>query len=100
MLDEYNNSKPQLTMGGMWHIPFGDNIDISELNNIIREKEGKHIDSEQLHKFQMEYVLKIATARCARVSYNDFEGKKDHIKDIKLHDALAASGHWSPLRIK
>lgn len=38
----------------------------------------------------------IATARCARVSYLNFEGKDDYEADIKLHDRLLESGHMSP----
>jgi thymidylate synthase ThyX len=75
ILEAYNNSCPKLLQPGQWHIPFGDRIDgdISEQDKI-----------------------KIATARCARVSYDNFEGTNDYIKDIQLHDRLAESGHMSP----
>ena len=39
---------------------------------------------------------KISTARCARVSYLNYEGKDDYEADIKLYDRLLSSGHMSP----
>jgi hypothetical protein len=41
-------------------------------------------------------MLKISVARCARVSYLNFEGKIDNEKDYDLHDRLMNEGHWSP----
>ena len=58
MLDQYNESKPQLLTNGQWHIPFGDQIDETRLTGNIEEQK-----------------IQIAIARCARVSYNNFLGK-------------------------
>ena len=44
----------------------------------------------------MNLVNKTRTARCARVSYLNFEGKDDYLADVKLHDRLSKLGHWSP----
>lgn len=46
-------------------------------------------------------VIRISVARCARVSYINYEGKDDYEADIKLYDRLVASGsdgafHASP----
>ena len=41
-------------------------------------------------------MVKIATARCARVSYLNYEGTDDYLKDVKLHDRLAVMKHFSP----
>lgn len=41
-------------------------------------------------------AFKVATARCARVSYLRFANDSDLEADIALHDRLAANGHWSP----
>jgi thymidylate synthase ThyX len=41
-------------------------------------------------------LLKVATARCARVSYLNHVGAQDESEDIALHDRLLASGHFSP----
>jgi thymidylate synthase ThyX len=90
MLDEWNNYTPKQLKAGEWHMPFGDQIDKDRLYDLIDSK-----DSDWLGKVD-EYRLKISTARCARISYGTFEGKDDYEADIKLHDRLAASGHWSP----
>lgn len=74
MLRLYNTSLPQVLQPGEWHIPFGD-----------RMPEGLTWDER----------IKVAVARCARVSYDNFEGAQDVRKDFALHDRLAASGHWS-----
>lgn len=75
MLEKYNNNEPKPLEMGDWHIPFGDKY----LNDVT-----------------LEDALKICTARAARVSYNNFEGSIDFQKDVKLHDSLMSSGHWSP----
>ena len=41
-------------------------------------------------------LIKIATARCARLSYMTFEGEINYVKDIALHDQLLAAKHASP----
>lgn len=87
MWDAYNESIPKQLQPGEWHIPFGDNINIQNLT-------GFNID-----KFIEESKIKIATARCARISYTVVgeEGKPDNYEnDIKLHDRLLSSGHMSP----
>lgn len=76
MWDALNESKPQELADGEWHIPFGDNIKLEGLHDKI----------------------KVATARCARTSYMNFEGGDDYEKDIALHDDLLVSEpmHASP----
>lgn len=94
MLDAYNNSIPKKLEEGEWHIPFGDKIDNNRLDKLLPEIQPAsltwYINSIQNLK------VKIATARCARVSYLNFEGKDDYDADIKLHDRLLESGHMSP----
>ena len=75
MLALYRDSKPVEKKVGEWHIPFGDKYVTEGLST--------------------EQLLKIATARCARVSYLTFDDEIDHEKDYVLHDQLADSGHWS-----
>ena len=55
----------------------------------------KYIGDDSLDS-QNKFMLKIATARCARLSYMTFDGEIDYEKDIKLHDQLLASEHMSP----
>lgn len=76
ILEEYNKSTPKLLKEGEWHIPFVDSI-----NSTILDIESR---------------IKIATAKCARVSYMNHEGKNDYNSDLVLHDRLLESGHFSP----
>lgn len=67
---------PKKLRTGEWHIPF------------ILENE-KDLD--------LETKKKMGAARCARVSYALFDGKKSDIKsDLSLCEKLSSSGHWSP----
>lgn len=95
MWDAMNESTPNELKAGQWHIPFGDDIKLSDPSKqgYIQDFEGNTVDLIQ------KYEIKIATARCARVSYTVVgeEGKESNYgNDIKLHDRLAESGHWSP----
>lgn len=122
MWDAYNESTPKELQDGEWHIPFGDNIDLP--TELVKAEQQI---STGLNQTITNLQIKIATARCARVSYtvvgeedkklvqeitdkNIAEGKghkwesvdyqlkeqKQYENDIKLHDRLAESGHWSP----
>lgn len=74
-LEAYNDCKPTVLEPLEWHIPFGDQM-----------PEG----------LIFEQKIKVAVARAARVSYNNFDGTKNSLEnDFKLHDRLADSGHWS-----
>lgn len=76
MLDAYLASTPKKLEDYEWHLPFADQY----------MSEG----------LSVEELVKIVTARCARVSYLNFEGNIDHKKDYDLHDDLLRSGHMSP----
>lgn len=86
MLHAYNNSEPRELRPSQWHIPFGDSFQFDKLIKL---------EPKNAHELDLIKV-KIATARCARVSYLNFEGKDDYEADLKLHETLASSGHWSP----
>ena len=88
MLEAYNAGTPKQLQPGEWHIPFGDQIEVARIPGFN--------DTHYVGWLE-EQKRKIATARCARISYNTFEGKDDYEADIKLHDRLAASGHMSPM---
>lgn len=90
MLEEYNASTPKFLKDGEWHIPFGDNLDKKRVEKFA------WIEHKELGLSPIEVERKIATARCARVSYMNFDGKDDYLSDIELHDRLARVGHWSP----
>lgn len=63
---------------GDWHLPY---IQIDE-----------HIGA----KAEYPKLVKISTARCARVSYLTHDGVRDQSKDLELHDRLLESRHMSP----
>lgn len=105
MLEQYNGSHPKQLKAGEWHIPFGDTFDKDRLYTMIeahhgvfdpiisyKESKGDFSENPLIEK----YKVMISTARCARVSYLNFEGKDDYEADIKLHDMLLKSGHMSP----
>ena len=97
MWDEYNQSKPKQLNSGEWHIPFGDTFDENELTKILNRIYPIQPASLNWQINQInDLKIKIATARCARLSYMTFEGKIDYEKDIALHDQLLSSHHMSP----
>lgn len=91
MWDARNESVPKELQPGEWHIPYGDNI--------LYTKTGYTEDGldYQIHNDEKDLV-KISTARCARLSYQTLgdNPKVDYNADIKLHDSLLSSGHFSP----
>ncbi len=95
MWDALNESTPKQLREGEWHLPFGDNIDEVELRNqvgLINAFSNKEL------RYGIEHI-KIAVARCARVSYTIVgeEGKPDnYAKDIELYDKLVGHRHSSP----
>ena len=91
MWDSMNEYDYKQLSSGEWHIPFGDNLDPDRIMELYPEGSVPMIG-----KTLEEVAVMIATARCARVSYNNFEGKDDYEADIKLYDMLLASGHFSP----
>lgn len=75
MLEAYVGSTPRELKEGEWHVPFSD-----------RMPDG----------LDMATMLKIATARCARLSYLTFDGQFSIESDCRIHDQLLANGHMSP----
>lgn len=101
MLTTWNEYEFKPLKAGEWHMPFGDQIDDDRLFQAIGVTKTNgwqpYVTLELLNPLIVERTkIEIATARCARISYGTFEGKDDYEADIKLHDRLAASGHWSP----
>jgi thymidylate synthase ThyX len=105
MLAAYNASTPKKLKGGEWHIPFGDRMDMEKIF-VLDEYDAAHaVFDLSLHDGGHEYQrilneikIKIAVARCARVSYFNFEGKDDYAKDIETCNKLfgAIPRHLSP----
>ena len=109
MWDAYNESTPKQLKVGEWHIPFEAFKTPKEENNYI-DWEAKYIHAkimkeknrlplvEELISESKRTRIKIATARCARISYETLGDNPEinYEKDIKLHDDLLAMGHMSP----
>lgn len=72
MLDAMMCSTPRNLKPGEWHVPYAE--------------DGIPIATQ----------LKVATARCARISYLTQDGIRDIVKEVELHDRLLASKHMSP----
>jgi thymidylate synthase ThyX len=99
MLELYNTSKPKQLKAGEWHIPFGDRIDEKRLSDLLIKPAMISVeDGERWNKQFNDLKIKIAIARCARVSYFNYDGKDDYQADIKLCDRLFGQipRHLSP----
>lgn len=94
-LEACNASEPKLLKAGEWHIPFGDQFDEEKLDKAM---DDYYFDKGQLvDKDIVNAKVRLATVRCARISYVTPGSKQkiDYQADLELHDRLAASGHWS-----
>ena len=89
MWDAKNESTPKQLKAGEWHMPFADNFEVPAILKI---------SGYEPEDFEL-VCRKIATARCARLSYMTFNNEIDYEKDIELHDMLLSSRHMSPLNI-
>lgn len=112
MLDAMNASVPNKLEPGQWHIPYGDQINLMELfkagagdiwpglDDTYESEVEYDPDPNSFYQRHLQPAMrKIATARCAQVSYTVVgadEKEMDYVKLIALHDRLALSGHWSP----
>lgn len=74
----YDESQPAMIGVCDWHLPF------------VTAKERAEL------RLRFDYLRKLSTGRCARVSYLTHDGVRDPEKDIELHDKLLKYGHWSP----
>jgi thymidylate synthase ThyX len=106
MKEAMNESTPKVLGIGEWHIPFANIIShgILEDEVIFKDPYWKKvwIKPNEVNPEYEEYVnglnLKIATAKCARVSYTTVgsEYKTEYRADIELYNKLLESGHMSP----
>lgn len=106
MLEAMNASTPKELKPGEWHVPFGNGLDVERISALIDKlglepftenaPENLAVRAEEHGKIFDIVAIKIATARCARVSYQNYEGGDDYDKDVALHDRLSSMGHWSP----
>ena len=80
MKELHDNSLPTLVKYGDWHLP------------LVREEDYSEAEASD----DPDFLRKLSTARCARVSYLTHDGIRDTSADIGLHDTLVSSGHMSP----
>lgn len=80
MQDALEGSVPVPLAPGEWHLPL---LTFEELAQARDEK-------------NYGYWLAVSSGRCARVSYETHNGKRDTVADVELHDRLLAAGHMSP----
>ena len=92
MWDAMNESTPKQLKANEWHIPFGDKISSNVMDWFSDIKDQAY----WLSKDMTPLFLKVATARCARLSYMTFDGEINYQKDIGLHDKLLQDKHMSP----
>lgn len=79
VLDALNGSTPKFLNPGQWHLPFGDSFDLASLD----------LDAKELNINVTELKIAVAIARCARVSYDNFNGSAhDYVKDYELFTKL------------
>jgi len=83
MYDAMLEHTPKVLKAGEWHLPYGDNIDAFELTKAKSELQ----DSELL--------LKICSARAARISYLNHDGVINFADDKRLVDRLISVKHAS-----
>ena len=80
MKNAMDASTPKELNVGEWHAPY---VEHSEMGY------GHHDDSDIR-------IVAISVARCAAVSYERQRAEKSVEEYVARHDALKASGHWSP----
>ena len=92
----YANSTPQELKFGEWHLPFITHEDWPRINQLALKWVDEGISSSPSARnlispvIAIEIAKKVSTGRCARVSYETHDGKRDIEKDIELHDKLFA----------
>jgi thymidylate synthase ThyX len=95
MKEAMNNSTPKILKVGEWHIPFSDDIND---NQFTKFKDTLWQNKQAPTNGHVDLLLKIAIARCARVSYTTVgsTSNNSHTADIELYNRLLESGHMSP----
>lgn len=96
MWDAMSENTPKQLKAGEWHIPFGDQMDEDQIDVLAAEEDIDVSPRPVFEQIKQKIKTKIATARCARVSYMNFDGNDDYRKDIELHDRLIKMRHASP----
>lgn len=78
MLKKMQESTPQLLLPGQWHLPY--------------------VTDDEVPMFELDTLIKLSTARCARLSYKPFDGQANLEAEIERYSKLVVSQpvHASP----
>jgi hypothetical protein len=94
MWDCYSESKPKQLEAEEWHIPFINKINESKAvdgwwNFTGNEQAKSHEDAFK------KVSIKIATAKCSNIYYDDFNGEDSYEFEIKLYNKLIEKKEFS-----
>lgn len=86
MRDLYNdpNHVPRVVVQGEWHMPY---VDFDDEIKLFQDEPPA---------LRQTALARVASARCARISYLTHEGKRDLGEDIRLSGDLQRNGHMAP----
>lgn len=121
MRDARNASTPR---PGKWHLPFStddernvmetlEKMESQELDRLFSQKLeaaetvgdifsavdgvlGSPLEEPTPAQKEIEKIILVNVARCARVSYLTHDGQHDPERDVQLAERLMKDGHWSP----
>lgn len=79
MKKAYEESVPQKLKKGDWHLPYIRSVDCANAYNHCKYQ--RITRDEPSNEEILGLLLKVSAARCARASYNNFEGKPSTISD-------------------
>ncbi len=97
LMEAIDASQPTHLKPGEWHLPYiaGDGGFEQHTDQSGRwsckQENGNWID------YSTEDVIKISSARCARVSYLTQDGKRDPSEDLALYQRILAGPHLVPM---
>jgi thymidylate synthase ThyX len=101
MLEQYNKSIPNIKnpVFGKINLELLNSGNGAGLEHFLNKNTDWHIPYEDKMPAEVKTIhdkLKVAIARCARVSYLTQDGEINVEKDYELYDRLTSSGHMSP----
>lgn len=86
-----NNAEYQELKQGQWHLPYITLADREEVRSRVGSRAGSDVTF-------WEMLLKLSTARCARISYTPFDGDASYERELSRYNDLVGSEplHASP----
>lgn len=91
IIEAIERSEPTFLEAGEWHTPYY----LDGYWKPSKSRDGEVLDA---NNYTLEGALKVSAARCARVSYDNFDGDPSKVEEDKfLHDWLITNLHFTPL---